>query len=178
MRLLPIENPRSWRVRMAYWYSRCKFGKTLTTLKVLYARQPALIRPYAALLGSEKKLSTLPAALRILLKAKIASINGCPFCLDIARHGAKEDTTVNKIGALDSYKTSPMFDARERSALAFVEEATTRRNVNDLTFKTLREHFEEREIVELTWLMALENFLNLTTVPLGIGSDDLCEIRK
>lgn len=71
-----------------------------------------------------------------------------------------------------------MFDARERSALAFVKEATTRRNVNDRTFETLREHFGEREIVELTWLMALENFLNLTTVPLGIGSDHLCEIRK
>ena len=99
MRLLPIEHPRSWRVRMAYWYSRCKFGKTLTTLKVLYARQPELIRPYVTLLASEKKLSTLPAALRILLKAKIASINGCPFCLDIARQGAKEDTVVLGIGS-------------------------------------------------------------------------------
>jgi alkylhydroperoxidase family enzyme len=178
MRLAPIENPRSWTARMAYWYSRRKFGKVLTTLKVLYARKPDLIRPYAALLGSETKLRTLPAELRILLKAKIASINGCQFCIDIARYTATDDATASKIGALDSYTTNPLFNSRERSALAFVEEATNNRKVSDQVFESLRVHFEEGEIVELTWLNALENFLNLTTLSLGIESDNLCEIRK
>lgn len=178
MRLLPIENPQSWTVRLAYWYSRRKFGKVLTTLKVLYARKPDLIRPYAALLGSERKLLTLPAELRILLKAKIASINGCEFCIDIARYSTNEMTTANKIGALDTYTTSPLFNLRERAAIAFVEEATKNRLVSDQTFEALRTYFTEGEIVELTWLNAMENFLNLTTLPLGIGSDNLCEIRR
>ena len=178
MRLQPIENPQSWTVRMAYWYSRRKFGKVLTTIKVLYARKPGLIRPYAALLESEKKLLALPVELGILLKAKIASINGCQFCIDIARYSANEEATANKIGALDSYTTNPLFSSRERSALAFVEEATKKRKVSDQSFEALRLHFEEGDIVELTWLNAMENFLNLTTLPLGIGSDNLCEIRK
>lgn len=178
MRLLPIENPQSWIVRIAYWYSRRKYGKVLTTLKVLYARKPGLIRPYAALLGSEKKLMTLPSELRILLKAKIASINGCQFCIDIARYSANEEVTANKIGALDSCATNPLFNSRERSALAFVEKATKSRKVSAQTFEAPRVHFEEGDIVELTWLNAMENFLNLTTLPLGIGSDNLCEIRN
>jgi alkylhydroperoxidase family enzyme len=163
---------------MAYWYSRRKFGKVLTILKVLYARRPSLVRPYAALLGSEEKLLTLPAAFRILLKAEIASVNGCQFCVDIARHTANEEATTNKIGALDSYKTNSLFNSRERSALAFVEEVTMHRKVSDQTFEALCEYFGEDEIVELTWLTAMENFLNLTALPLGIGSDHLCEIRN
>lgn len=178
MRLQPIENPPSWLVRIAYWYSRRRFGKVLTTLKVLYARRPNLMRPYAALLDSENKLLTLPATLRILLKAKIAASNGCPFCVDIALYSASEAATKNQIGALDMYQTNPWFSAQERSALAFVEEATLHRSVSDQTFEALRAHFGEAEIVELTWLMALENFMNLTTVPLDIGSDQLCAIRK
>ena len=177
MRLTPIENPTSWIARIAYWYSRRRFGKVLTTLKVLYARKPQLLRPYTALLGAEEKLLTLSPALRTLLKARIATINGCHFCVDIAGYHATDTMLSTKLAALDAYATNPLFDLRERSALAFVDEATKNRRVSDRTFDILRGHFDDGEIVELTWLNATENFLNLTTLPLGIGSDHLCEMR-
>lgn len=98
--------------------------------------------------------------------------------MDIACYSANEKTTANKIGSLDSYTTSHFFNSRERCALAFVEEATKYRKVSDQTFDVLRAYFDEDEIVELVWLHAMDNFLNLTTIPLGIESDNLCEIRK
>jgi alkylhydroperoxidase family enzyme len=178
MRLKPVENPKAWSIRVAYWYSVRTFGKILMTLKVLYARQPRLLRPYLALLNSQEKMLSLPMPLRIMLKARIAGLNGCAFCVDIANCTATGDTLREKLKALDHYWTSSLFDRREQAALAFVEAATRHRQVSDVIFDALREHFNETEIVELTWLNATENFLNLTTVPLGIGSDDLRAVRK
>jgi alkylhydroperoxidase family enzyme len=42
----------------------------------------------------------------------------------------------------------------------------------------VRKHFSEREIVELTWLNALENYYNLMNVPLEIEQDGLCAIAQ
>jgi alkylhydroperoxidase family enzyme len=50
--------------------------------------------------------------------------------------------------------------------------------VADTTFEALRKHFSEREIVELTFLNALENFYNLLNLPLGIEDDGLCAIAQ
>lgn len=176
MRIQPIEKPSHWMARIAYWYSRRLFGKVLTTLKVLYARKPELIRPYSALLDSIEKSLSLDPSLRLLIKARIAGINGCAFCADIAkRRVLGSDNLAEKLWVLEEYRTNPLFDARERAALAYVEEATRNRRVGDSTYEELKKVFEEKEIVELTWLNAAENFLNLTTIPLQIGSDGLCE---
>ena len=67
---------------------------------------------------------------------------------------------------------------RERAALAYTEEATRHKRVSDATFETLRNHFNEREIVEITWVNALENYYNLINLPLEIESDGLCAIAE
>lgn len=76
------------------------------------------------------------------------------------------------------YRTSPLFSDRERAALAYVEEATRHKRVSDATFEELRKHFSEREIVEITWLNALENYYNLLNVTLEIESDGFCAIAQ
>ncbi len=57
------------------------------------------------------------------------------------------------------YQTSPLFSARERAALAYVKEATRHKHVSDATFEELRTHFNDREIVEITWQNAIKNTL-------------------
>ncbi len=83
---------------------------------------------------------------------------------------------MEKFDALPDYRTSPLFSDRERAALAYTEEATRQKRVADATFDTLRRHFNEREIVEITWLNALENYYNLINLPLEIESDGFCDI--
>jgi len=46
------------------------------------------------------------------------------------------------------------------SAVAYVEEATRHKRVSDATFQELRQHFSEREIVEITCLNAVHNYYN------------------
>ena len=50
--------------------------------------------------------------------------------------------------------------------------------MRDETFETLRSHYNEQEIVEITWVNALENYYNLISIPLGLESDGLCAIAQ
>ena len=50
------------------------------------------------------------------------------------------------------------------------------RQAGDETFAALRRHFSERQIVELTWLNAVGNYLNLQARPLGLAPDEACAI--
>src|SRR6185503_5402648 len=92
--------------------------------------------------------------------------------------GIQRRMTLEKFEALPAYRTSPLFSERERAALVYVEEATRAKRVSDATFADLRRHFNEREIVEITWLNALENYYNLINLPLQIESDGLCAIAE
>jgi alkylhydroperoxidase family enzyme len=85
---------------------------------------------------------------------------------------------MQKLNSLSEYRTSPLFSGRERAALAYVEEATRNKRVSDATFEELRKHFNEREIVEITWLNAVENYYNLINIPLEIESDGFCAIAQ
>jgi len=99
--------------------------------------------------------------------------------VDIARAMAiREELGMEKLNALSEYRTSPLFSERERAALAYVEEATRNKRVSDTTFEALRKHFNEREIVEITWLNAVENYYNLINLPLEIESDGFCAIAQ
>ena len=74
-----------------------------------------------------------------------------------------------------TYPDTDAFDERERAALDYCGAITRERKVSDATFQRLRQHFDERQIVELTWANAIGNFFNLLAVPLGIEADGLAE---
>ncbi|MCC6849174.1 MAG: carboxymuconolactone decarboxylase family protein [Deltaproteobacteria bacterium] len=177
MRLAPIEHPSTIVGKLAYWMTERRFGKVITPMKVIYARLPALFRhAYQQIRIVEKEISLDPT-INVLVRTWPAMINECAFCVDIAKAGALyRHLTLEKLETLPSYRTSPLYDARERAALAYVEEATRHKHVDDATFAELRRHFDERQIVEITWLNALENYYNLLNLPLGIEADGLCAL--
>ncbi len=178
-RLSPIENPRGLKLRLAYWGMRHWMGKVLTPVEVVTARVPESLPITSSFLKFVAKGVTLDKRLWVLLGDLPSQINGCLFCEDLARAmSIRERLGLEaKLDALLSYRTSPLFDARERAALAYVEEATRTKRVSDETFATLRQHFSERQVVEITLLNAIQNFYNLTNLPLGIGSDGFCALE-
>ncbi len=179
MRLAPIENPKGLKLRLAYWATRREFGKAITPLKVVAARMPGMLRLTRDLAEFNLKGIRLDPELHLLIEALTAQINGCTFCLDIGRAIAtREQLKMEKFDAIADYRTNPLFSDRERAALAYVEEATRSKHVCEATFDDLRKHFDEREIVEITWVNALENYYNLINLPLEIGSDGLCALAE
>ncbi len=176
-RLAPIEQPKGLLMRLAYWGTRRQFGKVMTPLKVVTARVPESAKLTMAIQKFQMKGLTLDLELQLLIADLASTINGCSFCLDLGRAMAlRSNMGLAKFQALEEYRTSPLFTERERAALAYTEEATRNKHVSDATFESLRKHFSEREIVEITLVNAIENLYNLTNLPLGIGSDGFCAI--
>ncbi len=70
-----------------------------------------------------------------------------------------------------------MFSDAEKAALRFAESMCERSvNVPDAVFEELRRHFDEKAIVELTAMIALENMRARFNRALQIPSDDLCAL--
>ena len=178
-RLAPIEHPKGFMMRMAYWGMKRQFGKVMTPIKVVNARLPGSHQPTAAIIKFSQKGLQLDPSLVLLIGDLASQINGCTFCIDLGRAMViRSHMDLRKFETLLDYKTSPLFSERERAALAYAEEATRNKHVSDATFENLRRHFSEREIVEITWVNALQNYYNLVNLPLGIGSDGFCLLQS
>lgn len=179
MRLQPIEEPKGLAMRFAFWGTRRQFGKVMTPMKVLYPRVPEMLRLSYEIQKFETKGIRLDHGLHYLVVALTSKINGCDFCMDLARSMIlREQLDTEKLDSLTDYRTHPKFTERERAALSYVEEATRSKRVSVDTFTTLQRFFTEREIVEITWLNAIENYYNLINLSLGIGSDGFCAIAQ
>ena len=179
MRLAPIERPPNLLGRLLTFAVKSQLGRPLTPSRVIYNRVPAAWRISLAFLRFELFGAKLSHELRLLATTHVAMLNGCAFCQDIKRAMAvRQKLGIAKFDALAQWRTSPVFSARERAALGFVEEATLSKKVNDATFAELRKHFNDREIAELTLSNAIENFYNLLNVPLEIESDGLEAIAR
>ena len=115
----------------------------------------------------------------MLIRERVARINVCEFCIDIGRSFAiKAQMNEAKFDALEDYKTSPLFTDAERAALDYVTELTRDKRVNPDTFKRMANHYSERSICDIVWLVASEHFYNITNIGLNIHSDMLCDISK
>ena len=84
-----------------------------------------------------------------------------------------------KLEELGAWRESSAFSALERVALEYAERMTyTGEKVDEPLFGRLKQHFDERQIVELTAAIALENFRSKFNPALGIESQGFCLLPK
>jgi alkylhydroperoxidase family enzyme len=177
--LAPIEKPRGLLLKLTYYFTRRMFGKVSTPIAVFSARMPtAFLTFYGKVSRLDSKL-TLPRQTVVLIRERVASINGCQYCMDASRWYALSKTpdVLPKLDALAEYQTSPLFSDTERAALDYVSELVRIRRVSPGTFAELSRRYSEREICDIVWLIASEHVYNMTNIGLGIGSDGMCEQR-
>ena len=173
MRLPPLDRPRSLYIRLLFFLSRRTYGKVLAPLRVIYARSTPVARASVRIYTSEQQLS-LPESTRILVRYFTSHFNECAFCSDINAFGAdKARLERGQLRDILNYASSSRFSSKEKSLLAYLEEINTVRTVSDETFARLRKYFTEKEVVEITWINATENYFNLMAKPLGLRSDEL-----
>lgn len=173
-----VEKPRNPIMKMVYAMDRRTTGKVTAPIAVFAARMPlAFGNFYGKLSRLDKKLK-LPHSTAVLIREHVATINMCLFCMDAARWFALKESTENRarFDALPEYRTSPLFTDAERAALDYASELTSSKTVSPDTFARLSEHYSEREICDIVWLVASEHVYNVTNLGLGIGSDGLCEL--
>ena len=147
-------------------------------LKVVYVRNPKLMWTSYQIDKTMEGSLSLDAMLIALIKVYLSMLNGCPFCKDIGLALAVQKRLGSeKFRDLECFRESAAFTDREKAALAFVEEANARK-VTDSTFTILRLHFNETEIVEITWVAAAEAYYNAMSITLGIESDGLQKLAE
>jgi alkylhydroperoxidase family enzyme len=176
--LPPVEKPRGLLMKLVYFFTRRQFGKVAGPIAVFSARMPtAFLTHYGKVSRLDKKLR-LPSATRVLIRERVATINGCAFCMDATRWYALRQSPddVVRLDALAEYRTSPLFTEAQRVALDYTAELVTDKHVRTETFERLARHYSEREICDIAWIVASEHLYNMTNIGLNIGSDGLCEL--
>ena len=176
--LPPIEKPRGLRLKLIYFFSRRQAGKVITPISTFAARMPFPFMSFYGKLNRLDKKLQLPQPTAVLLREQVASLNTCLFCMDAARWYATRDSAASQVrfDALPEYRTSPLFTEAERAALDYATELTAAKKVEPATFARLAQHYPEREICDIVWLVASEHLNNMTNIGLNIGSDGLCAV--
>ena len=82
-----------------------------------------------------------------------------------------------KVAQLTDWRGTALFSEAERVALEYAERMTiTGLTVDDALFARLKQHYTEKQIVELTAAIALENFRSKFNPALGIEAQGFCTI--
>ena len=117
---------------------------------------------YQAMLALEASLQ-LDNTLKDLVKIRVSQINGCIFCVDMHAkeaklHGERE----LRLYHLPVWRESALFSAKERAALTWAEKLThlAGQHISDEDYASVRAHFDEAELVALTWVINAINTWN------------------
>jgi len=173
MRLTAIERPKGIILKLFYWISKKQYGKVLVALKVIYARSKPVLFASMKILSTDNKLS-LPKQTRILIRYFTSHLNNCPFCANAMRYQAHK-AGMNRAQLKDilQFEEGERFSEKEKALLAYIRDVTTHKTTTDEVFKDLQRFYSDKEIIEITWVNASENYFNLMAKPMGLESDDL-----
>ena len=111
--------------------------------------------------------SGLEPSLLELIKMRASQINGCAFCLDMHSKDARAaGESEQRLYLLDAWREAPLYSARERAALEWTEAVTLVRegHVPDDVYRSVREHFSEEELVNLTLAVVAINGWNRVSI--------------
>ena len=114
--------------------------------------------------GASIAQAGLPKALVDLVFLRVSQINGCAYCLDMhTRALLKDGMAIEKLALVQAWpEGGPLFDERERAALAWAETVTrvAETGIPDADYAAARAVFDERELANLTLAIGLINAYN------------------
>jgi AhpD family alkylhydroperoxidase len=145
-------------VKIAYRQTRRQVGRMVDPIAV-YAHNPGLMVGYGMFEQATARQHRVDERLKMLAEIKAAALVNCEFCCDIASSlGREAGVTEEQLLALPRYRDSDLFSELEKLVLDYtVAISHTPTTVTDELFAALRERFDERQLVELTNVIALEN---------------------
>ncbi|MEU9171790.1 carboxymuconolactone decarboxylase family protein [Streptomyces sp. NPDC048420] len=117
---------------------------------------------HAAAVSAAQDAKVEPELLE-LIRIRASQINGCAFCIDMHTKDARATgETEQRVYALNAWRETPFFTARERAALALTEAVTLVHDghVPDPVYAEAAEVFDEQQIAALIWAATVINAYN------------------
>ena len=102
-----------------------------------------------------------------LVRLRSSQINGCAYCVDMHSKNLRADGEKNeRIDGVAVWRETPFYSDRERAALEWAEAVTLVAvdHVPDAVFESVRKHFSDDELVNLTLAVAMINTWNRFSV--------------
>ena len=136
-----------------------------------YTHSLKLVQPLIDLARTVEKSGLEPSLLG-LVKIRASQINGCSICLHMhsqeARHAGESE---ERIFMLDAWRESPLYNPRERAALAWTEALTrlSETHAPDEDYQMIAEQFSPDEQINLTMMIAVINSFNRFGVGFRVG---------
>ncbi|MDQ6914410.1 MAG: carboxymuconolactone decarboxylase family protein [Actinomycetota bacterium] len=171
-----VQRSRNPIVRSTFWTTRRKYGKVVEPVRV-FAHHPLVMVGYGAFELATERAKLVPDRLKALGEMKAAQLAGCEWCLDFGsalsrHHGITDD----ELRDLLDYRASARFSEVEKLVLDYaVGISRTPVDVPDELFARLREHFDDAQMVELTSVIALENYRARFNWAMGIQGEGFSE---
>ena len=171
-------------VRLVYWFMRRGMkkltgrepahGSGIETVEI-WAHQPKMMSAMGKF-QAVRKGKTVEERLKYLVELKGAQMIGCEFCVDLGSQICRNSGfSEQELLALARYRQSELFTEREKLALDYaVGVMRTPVDVSDELFARMKEHFSDKQLVELTALLTLVN-LDRFNAAFGIGSAGFSE---
>jgi 4-carboxymuconolactone decarboxylase len=146
---------------LALIIEKIRSGRRGTVINVykLLLHTPAIAEVWLDLINAARWKVDLDGRLREIVIVRVGYLNRCSYVVKqhVPVHTAPVGLTQAECDALAGWQGSAFFDPRERAVLAFADASTRDVDVPDAVFEALRNHFNERQIVELTVLVGTYN---------------------
>jgi len=145
--------------RVVYSKTKRLLSRVIMPIQVT-AHHPKVFRGYIGMERAQMAGNLVDHKLKGLAELRVATLVGCPFCIDIGSAvGRKSGISVGQSANLSKYRSDVNFSDLERLVLEYADAMTqTPVEVPDELFTRLRECFGEVELVELTSAIAWENY--------------------
>ncbi len=146
---------------------------SLLHLYAMLLHSPPVAEGWLGFLTAIRQRCALPGSIRELVIIEVAHLNGARY--EAEQHvpvALREGLTAEQIGALPDWQESVLFGPAERAALAYCDAMTRTVHVSTEVFAAMREHFDERSIVELTATVGAYNMVSRFLEAIGIASTD------
>ena len=171
-----VEKPTNPMVRYAFRESRKQAGVVMDPIKA-FAHHPLLLAGYGGFELTAERAQATDLRLKDLGVIRAAMMAGCEWCLDFGSHEVKRSgISEDDLRDLPRYRESERFSELDKLVLDYATGISrTPVEVSDELVAGLRDHLDEKQLVELTTLIALENFRARFNWALGIGSQGFSE---
>jgi AhpD family alkylhydroperoxidase len=118
-------------------------------------------------LSAVSAASGLERSLLELVRLRASQINHCAYCIDMHTKDARaQGETEQRLYLVSAWREAPFYSDRERAALEWTEAVTNvgDTQVPDNVFERVRQHFDEAELVALTFAVVAINSWNRLAV--------------
>lgn len=162
--------------RLVRWYGRRSYGGELAPMDA-YLHHRKLLLGYGAFETAVVRSSKVDERLKLLAEMKAAALVGCEWCMDFgSRLATEHGVPERQLQELPTYRSSDAFAAREKLVLDYATAMSrTPAEVPDELAARLAEHFDDAELVELTNVIAIENFRARFNHALGLDAQGFSE---